>query len=290
MKIPCQLPDVPVDAFIFPGCWRRFCQITLSVLVLLALPSALAAEVPVQLQTETIVNRDSALSTARDADEARGKLHLMTLAGEFLRSQLRGTYEKLEIRVVDEVGEITMPVGARIRPRIPGGIISRRTVVWLEIEVDGRSHRAVPVWFSVTAWKQVPVAQTDIAAGSELRSGDFALELRDVTQTPGILDRLPTVGGSRTVACSSAAERIRLRTAIESGAPLTTASLELPASTICNPPIVRNAATNKVTIGAAQAAQRGGRTGEIVKEGNPRDGEISLAKIIGPGLVSVNDE
>jgi hypothetical protein len=308
MKIPWQFPGAPVDAIIFLGRWRRLCQITLFVFVSLAVPSVLAAEVLVQLRSEATVKGDvyqmediaaiigdqgtadhplaeseigvapssgqsgSALATVRAADGVAGKLRLMTLAEEFLRSQLRGNYEKLKIRVVEEVGEITMPPGAWIRSRIPGGIISRRTVVWLEIGADGHPQRVVPVWFSVEAWKQVPVAQADLPAGSELRSGDFALELRDVAQTPGVLDRLPAVGRSRAVACS------RLRIAIESGAPLTADSLELAPSTICNPSIALNGATNKVTTETAQVAHRSGRIGEMMKVGTPRDDEIYLPK------------
>ncbi|MES2538668.1 MAG: flagellar basal body P-ring formation chaperone FlgA [Pseudomonadota bacterium] len=204
------------------------------------------------------------------------KQRLARTAEDFLRAALAGSYEKLEIKITGEAREVALPAGAELRARIPGGIISSRTAVWVDVQADGRAYAAIPVWFSVQTWKQVAVARTDLTAGAEVRPDDFVMALRDVARFPGAVDRLPGDGASR------------LRVALRQGMPLTASAVESTPTISRNQQVLVRMNTGNITIESAGVAQANGRVGEMVKVKNAGNSEIFIARVLEPGVVAVN--
>jgi len=134
----------------------------------------------------------------------------------------------------------------------------------------------VPVWFSVEAWKAVPVAKTDLAAESILRADDLTMELRDVAQAGRIIDRLPADNGAR------------LRRALVRGMPVPESALEPVTAISRNQAVAVKIASGSIMIETAGIAQTDGRVGDMVKIKNPGSSEIFLATVLEPGVVSVN--
>jgi flagella basal body P-ring formation protein FlgA len=201
---------------------------------------------------------------------------LVQIAEESLRAELGGGYEKVELEALPNVRKMTLPPGAQLRPRPLAGVVAQRTAVWVEIRVDGRAYGAVPVWFAVKAWKQVPVALTNLPAGSALRREDFALETRDVMQAAKIIDRLPIEQG------------IRLRIALSRGLPVTETMLERMPAISRNQQVAVRMLAGSIVIETEGLAQADGRIGDTVKVKNPGSSEIFKGEVVEPGLVLVN--
>lgn len=202
------------------------------------------------------------------------KQRLQQLAMEFLRSVMGQGYERIEVKPVGEMRDMMLPPDAEFRPRALSGPISRRTAVWIDIQAAGRPYAAVPVWFSVHAWKPVPIARRELPAGSEVRPEDFALETCDVMQQTAILDRLP--------------EGTRLRMTIARGSPVAASALEPVPVISRNQEVAVRVTAGNIVVETAGVAQADGRIGEMVKIKNTGSSETFLAKVLEPGVVAVN--
>jgi flagella basal body P-ring formation protein FlgA len=204
---------------------------------------------------------------------------LVRLAADALKEALAGRYDKVDIKEVGEMRALTLPpdAGFRVRPINGAGIAaSRRMAVWIDIQVDGKAFAAVPVWFAVEAWKTVPVAKADLAAGSVLRASDLVLESRDVAQAGKVLDVMPGETG------------VRLRQPLRRGMPVALGALESTAAISRNQAVAVKIAAGSIVIETAGIAQDNGRVGDMVKIKNPGSSEIFLATVLEPGVVSVN--
>lgn len=112
----------------------------------------------------------------------------------WLRAQV-GDEVEIGIERVGTASPIYLPSGkpglvarlsesARLRSRMP---------VWIDISVGGRPHGTVPVWFAVSAYTDVAVANQDLPRHSAVSAAQVIYELRDIaglTATP-VFDELP---------------------------------------------------------------------------------------------------
>lgn len=202
--------------------------------------------------------------------------HLIQLASDSLQHMLRDRYAKVEIKPVDSIRDVLLPEGAELRVRPWSGTISRRIGVWIDVNVEGRAYTAVPVWFAVKAWTHVPVARRDLPAGQQVKEVDFAMELRDVLQTTKTLEHLPPDGTAL------------LRRAVAQGSPLTNAVIEMAPAISRNQQVVVKLASGGIAIETSGLAQSTGRIGDSVTVKNPGSSEVFLAKVVAPGVVTVN--
>lgn len=212
----------------------------------------------------------------RGVGVAVDRQRLVRLAADALQAELAGRHDKVAISQVGEARALTLPPAAAFRVRPVGGAVSRRMAVWIDIEVDGRPFAAVPVWFSVEAWKAVPVAKADLAAGSMLRAGDLVMEPRDVAQAGKVMESMPAETG------------VRLRHALVRGMPVAESALEPTTAISRNQAVAVRIAAGSIVIETAGIAQANGRVGDMVKIRNPGSSEIFLATVLEPGVVSVN--
>jgi flagella basal body P-ring formation protein FlgA len=214
--------------------------------------------------------------TLRGVGIAVDQQRLVRLAADALRAELAPRYAKLEIAQVGEPPTLTLPPSAQLRARPVNAPISRRMPVWIDIEIDGRALGAVPVWFSVSAWKAIPVAMADLPEGAIVRAGDLAMEMRDVAESGKVLDRLPAENG------------LRLRHALARGTPVAQSALEADTAISRNRPVTVRINTGSIAIETAGTALADGRVGDTVRVKNPDSSEPFLATVVAPGVVSVN--
>jgi flagella basal body P-ring formation protein FlgA len=218
----------------------------------------------------------SKMVTVRGVGVAIDQQRLVQLAADALHTELAGRYEKIEIRQVGEVRALTLPPAVEFRVRPVGGAVARRMAVWIDIQSDGRTFAAVPVWFSVEAWKTVPVAKVNLAVESVLRADDLVMALRDVAQAGKVVESIPAERGTR------------LRQALVRGMPITESALEPTTAISRNQAVAVRIAAGGIAIETAGIAQANGRVGDMVKIKNPGSNEIFLATVLEPGVVSVN--
>lgn len=205
---------------------------------------------------------------------ALDKERAQQLAMAVLRSALGAGYERVEIKQVAPLREMVLPADAEFRPRSLRGPITRRTAVWIDIQAAGRPYAAIPVWFSVHAWKRVPVALRELAAGSAVHPEDFEYSTCDIMQHTGVVDRLPP--------------KSRLRTALAAGMPIMAGAIEALPEISRNQEVAVRVEAGNIVIETAGVAQADGRTGDVVRVKNAGSSEIFLARVLEPGVVAVN--
>lgn len=200
---------------------------------------------------------------------------VLNMAQDFLYSEL-SSYEKVQIKPVDGIREMKLPAAAQLRPRPLNGKVAHRMVVWIDIEADGRPYGSIPVWFSINAWKKVPVARIDLPVGSEIKADDFVFEQRDVAANTKILETLPFPNG------------MRLRTPLTRGATIATNMLEVVPAISRNQQVAVKVNAGNIVIETSGIAQGDAHVGGTVKIKNSNDSGAFLATVVEAGVVSVN--
>ncbi len=109
---------------------------------------------------------------------------LQRLAERTLLEALERRGLRAEVRAVAPPPEMRLPAAGarRISARLPERWApARRMSVWLDVAIDGRGWRSLPVWFEVKAEQQVWLARTGLRAGAALQADDVQAAWLDVT-------------------------------------------------------------------------------------------------------------
>lgn len=187
----------------------------------------------------------------------------------------------IEARPVDDpLAELTLPAGAlRLHPRLPeNAALSRRMVVMVDVEVDARRRRTVPVWFAVRAMRPVLVARAPMSAGQLPTETLFALEPRDVAALP-----------SPPWPATQPMDGLQMRQALPAGAVLTAAALVPRQAVARHQPVQVRVITGTVQLVTSGVALSDARIGDFVRVMNPVSRESYPARVIGDGLVAAGE-
>lgn len=178
--------------------------------------------------------------------------------------------------------DIKLPAGhveLKARPLPINAEPSPRMAVWMDIHVDGRFVRTVPVNFAVDAFRDAWVAPAAVAGGVSLTPG--MIEKREVKVTGYASSRLAAPGSQP----GTTAAGLRTTRAIKEGEPVTTAnSAPLPA-------IARGAwvalhlTSGVVELESRAQALQDGEVGQIVKVRSSSAASPVEARVVAPGRV-----
>lgn len=116
----------------------------------------------------------------RASSELSGE-RVAAVARESLREWLAARSTRAEINLTSMPRDLAIPAGplvVKARPIPQDQPIARRTSVWVDLWVDGRFVRTVPVGFDVAAYGPAYVASSDLPAGAQLQPAQ--MELREV--------------------------------------------------------------------------------------------------------------
>lgn len=103
---------------------------------------------------------------------------IAAVARESLREWLAARSTRAEITLTSEPRDVAVPAGSLVvkaRPLPQDQAIARRTSVWVDLWVDGRFVRTVPVGFEVAAYGPALVASSDMPAGAALQPAQMAV-------------------------------------------------------------------------------------------------------------------
>jgi flagellar basal body P-ring formation protein FlgA len=142
------------------------------------------------------------------------------------------------------------------------------------VSVGAQHWRTMPVWFAVRAWRPVWVAREPVAAGQATSQGFFTVEQREITALP-----------SPPWPAGQGLEGLRLRRAVDAGAVLTAAQVELLPAVARNQPVRVQVNAGLVALQAAGVALADARIGERVRVLNPASRETFAARVVADGLV-----
>jgi len=229
------------------------------------------------LGTARIVWAGAPASVVRGAARRVSGRELATTAEEALRAAIAAQGARGELTPTAIPEDLTVPGGevrltARGVPR--AALSSARVAVWVELRVDGRLVRAVPIRFDLRVTGPGYVAAAPQRSGQPLDQG--ALEVREVPWT-----------GGEVVPVTAGAGGLRLRRTLRPGEALTRGHVEpLPA-------VGRGAwAALLAGQGAVRLETRvevleDGGTGSLVRVRRPGSQATFVARVTGPGQLEV---
>lgn len=218
----------------------------------------------------------------RDRGEAAsGAVALIATAKDYLEQRLHLLHPELSRVETAAVGHPRAigpaPAAARVTPRLArGDALTRRMCVWLDFDVDGRTVKSIPVWFSVAAYRQVPVAGRALRPNALTSSADFILSEIDVA----------AIGKP---AASSIAEVTakRVRRYIPASSPVGADDFSTPPAVMRHQEVNVQITSGTITIEAKGVSQEDGAIGQVIKIRNPANEAIYLARVANDGRVQV---
>lgn len=229
----------------------------------------------------------SAKTTARAA-VARTEVYpagaLVGAAAEHLRSYLREhhpTLARIEIEPAGNVADLHLPAGTlAVRPRFlaASGGLSKRVCVWLDVRVNDKLERSVPVWLTVSAYAPTLVAKRAIKPREKLAPAWFSAEERDVAA----LGRNPLATAGDIVGQ-------RARSFIAAGAIVQMKDLERSPSVIADDLVDVRVQSGPIVIETQAVAQQDGYVGDRVRLRNPTTAAIYTARVVGDKSVLVTE-
>lgn len=183
------------------------------------------------------------------------------------------------VRVDAEAGmaPIALPSGEvalAVRPFAAATRPASRMRVWVDVRVEGRFQRTVPVDYRVHAWK------AGYEAGAELHAGE---DVDDARLRAAEVD----IAAMEAPAWIGSIDRVRVRREVHAGRSLTTLDLEFRPPVVRGERVTLSSHTGELSIEANAQALQDGRLGERIAVRVDGSTAPVLAWVIKPGLVGM---
>jgi flagella basal body P-ring formation protein FlgA len=198
---------------------------------------------------------------------------------EALAAWLRPRAEQFELAPID-LPMLELPVGevslvSRALP--PNESVSARMHVWVDVCIDGRPIRAVPVAFSVHAYRDAWVASHDVGIGQRLEGA--GLQHRRIDIAPERAEPLPELPRDA-----------RLRKPLLAGQALTTAHVEQVPPVVRGSTVTLKSGMGTIGVEARAEALQDGRQGQWVWVRVASATGPVRARVVDAGVVEVKDD
>lgn len=228
---------------------------------------------------QTIVWRGAASVKVRSATQQLDPARLLELA----RQRLREAYTDVELdaSLATPLPELLAPAGTlQYRARLADPSRPRaRMAVWIDVIADGAVYRSVVVPLAVTARRGVYLARRALPAGATATADDFAEARQDVA---GLADA--------ALAPGALPHGGRVREALAPGQVVTVRQMA-PADMVLRGDRVRLViAAAGIAIETSALAQADAVVGQRVQVRPERSNELVTARVMAPGVVSVDGQ
>lgn len=208
---------------------------------------------------------------------------LIDTVREHLSRQLRRDHPSLtriEIVPVGEFPELRAPGGRiDVTPRMQATRrLAQRFCVWLDVQVDGKPYRTLPVWVNVQAYAPVLVARRSLVPRERIGVDDVSREERNIAGFSGTaLADFSDVANQRT------------RLYIPAGKMLKTADVEPSPVVLATQEVNVRVVAGSVEIETKAVAEEEGHVGEYIRVRNPSSAAIFMAQVVGDRSVQVTE-
>ena len=206
---------------------------------------------------------------------------LIATAKDYLERRLQLLHPELtrvETVAVGRPGAISPALAAaQVTPRLArGDALTKRMCVWLDFSMEGRIVKSIPVWFSVAAYRQVPVARRALRPNELTSSTDFILSGMDVA-----------AGGKPAASSVAEVTAKRARRYIPVNSPVGVGDFSTPLAVMRHQEVSVLIASGPITIEAKGVSQEDGAIGQVIKVRNPANEATYLARVANDGQVQV---
>ena len=203
---------------------------------------------------------------------------LRAMAVEHARAAFEPRFAGLDVAAVENVADVAVPPGAlTLRPRaLPADALARRMPVWIDVFVDNVFFRAVAVAVQVEAFAPALVARVPLAAGREVKAGDF--EARRVDHA---------ALGPGAIGVDAPLEGLRLKRPLRANAVLLGADLQARPAVARGTPVTLQVKTHTVRLEVRATALADASVGDDIWVKREPAGESLRAHVVAPGIVEV---
>ena len=184
------------------------------------------------------------------------------------------------VEAVALAADVSLPPGQvalKARPLPDNAEPKPRMVVWIDVEVDGRYVRTVPVSLVVEAYREAWVAPKVIASGVALSEG--IIERREVELTRPIAGRVPT----RVSPSAQAADSWRTTRPLQEGEILTARNIAPAPAVARGDWVTVQLRAGLVELEGRAEALQDGEMGQVVKVRSSHAATPMEARIVAPG-------
>jgi flagellar basal body P-ring formation protein FlgA len=211
---------------------------------------------------------------------------ITTVAGDTLRSWLAGRSTRAEVTETAMSRDITVPLGKTILRARPISLdlpLTKRMVVWVDVWVEDRFVRTVPVGFDIVAYGSAYISSLDVPQGASIELSQ--LGVREVELTDRVVPLLPVA--HKLSGAVDTDHVLRLRRALPAGKPLTRIDVESPLAVARGDWVALSVHFGSIDLESSVEALQDGRVGQMVNVKPAKaEGTIS-ARVIGPGRVEI---
>lgn len=233
----------------------------------------------------------------RGAQASRVSVAVRTVTGELVARQASETLRawlardgaRIDLNVAQTPPDSTVPVGAlELKPRrlsdtaSDAALLARHMSVWVDVWVDGRFVRTVPVSFDVSVTAPAYVATEPLKAGQTLDGS--AVEVRDV-QWSG--RSAPPMRPNDNDDARASIAALRVRRPLETGDVLTAHAVETAPLVARGDWAMLSESHAGVRLESRAEVLEDGRLGDRVQVRLRRAKSAITARVTGPGTVEV---
>lgn len=209
----------------------------------------------------------------------------LAVAADGLRAWLAQRSTRAQITPERSPQDIIAPFGRstlRMRPIPPDAPIARRMAVWVDLWVDDRFVRTVPVHFEVEAHGPAYAANDALPAGA--RIGPGMLAVREVELSGRAV---PPLAVARTPLAGDAALG-QLRVPLQPGQVISQRELQPAPDVVRGDWVALRLRAGGVELESRVEALQNGRLGQMVSVKPGNASAPIMARVVGPGQVEVN--
>jgi flagellar basal body P-ring formation protein FlgA len=208
---------------------------------------------------------------------------LAAVAVESLRTWLGGHSTRADVALAATPRDVTVPFGQstlKVRPIPHDGQPARRMLVWVDIWVEDRFVRTVPISFDVAAYGPAYVCDGDLPLGTRVDAS--SVTLREVELTGRAAPAATPQGG-----VLDSGERVQMRRPLAAGKVLTRLDVESQAAVSRGEWVALRVRSGFIEMESRAEALQNGRVGQTVSVRTSTATTPLAARVVGPGQVEV---
>lgn len=204
---------------------------------------------------------------------------LVRAGEEVLRRWLDGRFQSVDVKSVQDPPVLVLPLGeVEIRPHVLNDKtrMQKRMTVWIEVWLNHRFNRLIPITFEVMAMKEMAVAAVQINVGEEIRSDQVKRKLIDVAGEGDDFLEIKSIG-----------ERVRAKLPISVGRILSRDNCEEMPLALRGERLTLVARHASLELESAVEALQDGAMGQRIRVRQKSGAPGLTAKVVGRGLVEI---
>jgi len=202
---------------------------------------------------------------------------LVNVASEYLGEVMSPIYSDYDYQVRSRLNELSVPLGdISLKPHLRSQTINRRQCVWVDVYVNNEHYQTVPVWYSVSAYKNIPIVAYDVKANSYLENEVLDLVRTDVTgMDVSMIYKHESTG------------TIVFNKNMKSGEKIMQADVK-PVSDVMHGQVIQiESHAGNIVVSVKGVAEDDGNVGEIVSVRTINDNDAFSARVINKAVVMV---